>query len=468
MDLETKKRRKHLPLAVSVIIGCVAFIATLSTISYSVSYNVSKNTLYERYQSQMTSIVDTIESYVDHDDMYNCVQTQERSEKYYETQKVFDSFAAYYSDIHYIYILQPVDDPRGAVSVIAGNTEDEYEAGEEIYLGMGEEDWYEEDVIKTLKEIYSQNEDVFFFEESSWGMDYTLARPVANSKGQKYGLLCVDVSTEVINTAIKKIITSTLYWILGIGLFFIALMILWFYFFVIRPIRKLQTSVTDFANSSKDKHNPEELVFYGPRVIASREIQELSNSVEVMSNHMRDYVINISQKEKEVQTLDLKAYQDALTGVKNKAAYDRDIAKINDEIKSEKNPKLGVVMVDINNLKNINDTYGHDSGDIYIVGAAHIVSEVYKHSPVYRIGGDEIVVILEGEDYQNRDKLLKELKHQFEISSHDTSVEEFRRYSAAAGMAVFDKSMDEEVYSVFRRADKKMYANKVEIKNKEE
>ena len=65
-------------------------------------------------------------------------------------------------------------------------------------------------------------------------------------------------------------------------------------------LKLLQTSVTNFANSSKDKHNPEELVFIGPRVLASKEIQELSNSVEMMSNHMKDYVIDILEKEQEV------------------------------------------------------------------------------------------------------------------------------------------------------------------------
>lgn len=466
-----KRVRKHLPLAVSVIIGCILFIATLSGISYVVSYNVSKNTLYSRYQSQMKSIIDTIESYVDHDDMYNCVQTEERSPTYYKTQEVFDRFAENYSDVHFLYILTPVDDEREIMSVIAGNDKSEYEAGEDIHLGMGDADWYDAEIVKTINEIYAQDEDVFFFEESAWGLDYTLARPVTNSSGQKYGLLCVDVSADTINGAINTIIVNSLTITISVGVVFAILMILWFYFFVIRPVKLLQTSVTNFANSSKDKHNPEELVFIGPRVLASKEIQELSNSVEMMSNHMKDYVIDILEKEQEVQTLHTSieevedvAYKDALTGVGNKAAYDRDIESINNTILKSENPEVAVVMVDINNLKGINDTYGHESGDIYIKGACKIVTEVYQHSPVYRIGGDEIVVILQGEDYQNRDALLKELRERFLKSSKDTSVEEFRRYSAASGMGVYDKEMDEEIYSIFRRADKQMYANKTEMK----
>ena len=121
-------------------------------------------------------------------------------------------------------------------------------------------------------------------------------------------------------------------------------------------------------------------------------------------------------------------------------------------------------MLDVNDLKSINDHYGHDSGDIYIKGVSNIVCNVYKHSPVYRIGGDEIVVILQGEDYKIRDELIEKIKKVFIDISHNTKDEKYMRYSAAIGMSVFIKEIDTEVYSVFRRADKQMYANKAEMK----
>ena len=344
-DNQTIKRKKHLPLAASVIIGCSLFIVTLSVISSFVSYNVSKNTLYQRYQAQMSSIIDTIEGHVDHDDMYQCVQTNVESEKYKETQKVFDSFAEKYSDLHYIYILRPVDDARGVLSVISGNTAEEYKTDEAVHLGDGGEGWYTDEAIRQLNEIYAQDNDVFFFEDSEmWGKDYTLARPVSNSLGQKYGLLCVDISVETIDKSIGQIVMYSLSIILGVGLLFTGALIAWMYFFVIRPVRQLRKSVSDYANSSHNNNNPEQLTFVGPKVLASREIQELSESVEKMSNDMKNYVVNIIEKEEEVQTLhtsieemDVVAYQDALTGVKNKAAYDRDVADINKNIvKGEK------------------------------------------------------------------------------------------------------------------------------------
>lgn len=59
-------------------------------------------------------------------------------------------------------------------------------------------------------------------------------------------------------------------------------------------------------------------------------------------------------------------------------------------------------------MKLVNDTYGHEAGDTYIADGVKIISEIFKGVPVYRVCGDEFVVILEGKNYDNRKVLLKE------------------------------------------------------------
>ena len=56
--------------------------------------------------------------------------------------------------------------------------------------------------------------------------------------------------------------------------------------------------------------------------------------------------------------------------------------------------------IDLNNLKTINDTYGHDKGNIAIMKLANMICEVFSKSPVFRIGGDEFAVILFKKDYR--------------------------------------------------------------------
>ena len=461
------KKRKYLPLSASITIGCSLFMVALTGTVAAVSFNVSRSVLYERYQEQMTSIVNIAEAYVDKNDMYECTRTLVESEKYVETQKFFDKFVTNYTDLHYLYILSvlPPDDPCGVMAVCSASTDWEKENEPEgvLHLGDKDEEWYPDSIVEKLRQINEGDKDVFFFEDSTWVSDYTLARPLIDSDGNHFALLCVDISTEVINADIQNIVVTLILPILGASLLFFIALMLWLYLSVVNPIRRLQNSVFEFASGSHDKHNPDELVFNAPKIYASREVQNLSASVEKMSLDMKDYVVGIMKKEEEVKDLDVVAHSDALTGLLNKAAYDRDTLELNKKIK-DGNSAFAIVMVDVNSLKEINDHFGHENGDKYIVGACEIIKSVYTKSPIYRVGGDEIIVILTGEDYENRNALLKKAKSKFAASSQNDKVEEFDRYSAAIGMGVYSKEEDQDSYSVFRRADKEMYKNKAEIK----
>ena len=121
-------------------------------------------------------------------------------------------------------------------------------------------------------------------------------------------------------------------------------------------------------------------------------------------------------------------------------------------------------MIDLNFLKSINDTYGHEQGNVAIQRLCSIVCSVFEHSPVFRIGGDEFVVILEKIDY----KIVDDLVHTFNMIIDRISVNEelepWQRVSAAIGYALYDSNLDNGVLSVFTRADQAMYAHKKEMK----
>ena len=147
------------------------------------------------------------------------------------------------------------------------------------------------------------------------------------------------------------------------------------------------------------------------------------------------------------------ANKDALTKVKNKHAYTQAVKELDEQAAAE-GIEYAVIVMDINGLKHVNDTQGHHAGDIYIKDCCHIICSVFKHSPVFRIGGDEFTVLLTGEDFDNRETLLDHFK--------DIVMENKKKglASLACGMATFDKGLDKDVESVFERADKAMYDNK--------
>ena len=87
-----------------------------------------------------------------------------------------------------------------------------------------------------------------------------------------------------------------------------------------------------------------------------------------------------------------------------------------------------------------------------------MICSVFKHSPVFRIGGDEFAVIMQGEDYENREVLLSTLKANV-LSNRESGL-----VTLAAGMSVFRPMEDSHVEDVFNRADAAMYENKKQLK----
>ena len=135
---------------------------------------------------------------------------------------------------------------------------------------------------------------------------------------------------------------------------------------------------------------------------------------------------------------------------------------MNDDIKNGLT-EFAVVMVDMNDLKLINDDYGHKSGDLYIKGCCHHICEAFKHSPVFRIGGDEFIAILRGKDFESRVQNVDSLREVFEKCSNDATLDPWLRYSAAVGLAEY--ASDDNSYDlVFKRADKAMYDDKKSFK----
>ena len=152
------------------------------------------------------------------------------------------------------------------------------------------------------------------------------------------------------------------------------------------------------------------------------------------------------------------ARRDELTHTKNKTAYHEMEEELQKQIDAGGEP-FGIVICDINGLKTVNDTEGHKAGDAYIKSACLLICRVFHHSPVFRVGGDEFVVVLRGQDFNNRGSLMSSLRRQVEghIRIGEGPV-------VASGVAEYQSVSDRTVADVFNRADAQMYADKTRLK----
>ena len=184
------------------------------------------------------------------------------------------------------------------------------------------------------------------------------------------------------------------------------------------------------------------------------EIGLLTKTFNNLTTHLKKYITDLN---------DL-AYADALTSVHNKGAFDITVQNMQVDInEKDEGLKFAVCMFDCNDLKSVNDENGHDKGDIYLKETAQAICEVFAHSPVFRVGGDEFAVLLINKDYKDRDELLKRFDEVCAERRNEADVR-WEKIDVARGMADYDPEIDESVSDVVRRADKLMYENKWHIK----
>lgn len=169
-----------------------------------------------------------------------------------------------------------------------------------------------------------------------------------------------------------------------------------------------------------------------------------------------------------VDDLNKRVYVDALTSVRNKGAFNEYIGQIQEQIDSGALREVAIGALDCNDLKTINDRFGHDKGDEYLKTACGLICRVFKHSPVFRIGGDEFAVVLQNDDYKNKDALVERFKKE-EKEICATAQYDWDYVSVAIGIAEYDPQLDKSIKGTLRRADEYMYEKKrIEKQNKKD
>jgi diguanylate cyclase (GGDEF)-like protein len=184
----------------------------------------------------------------------------------------------------------------------------------------------------------------------------------------------------------------------------------------------------------------------------TREINLLNTTFEKMIINLREY--------KRLQHY--ISHRDSLTGLRNTTSYNRWVEDFERKIE-EGDFAFGVAILDVNDLKKVNDTYGHSLGNELITIVSRIICDTFKKSPVFRIGGDEFCVILQNDDLANVDKLFESFDAKCSTSYVDKDNVKLS-ISIAKGFAEFDSAKDTKFSDVFERADGEMYKNKRDMK----
>lgn len=172
----------------------------------------------------------------------------------------------------------------------------------------------------------------------------------------------------------------------------------------------------------------------------------------ILANAAIHRMVDIIQHAAEKETYQRLAYVDMLTGIGNRTAY----TKACNEMQT---PPI-CIMLDINGLKFVNDSRGHQEGDALIIAAARSIVTAFKPQGLcFRVGGDEFVVLL---DTKYGDDLTDMLQALQDAIAKENTTRDFP-LSIACGYAVPEDAQD-SYERIYREADEKMYARKREMK----
>lgn len=255
------------------------------------------------------------------------------------------------------------------------------------------------------------------------GMRLNVTAPVSETEGDWQ-----NVVTNIIVSALLVLIVAVLF-------------VMFYGQRISKPLRQLANAADQADHGNYDY----DLTYEG-----DDEIGKLTKTFERLSKHMKD---NIERLNKQV-------FVDSLTHVKNKGAFTNYIDKLQNEINSGNDQvNFSIGIFDCDDLRLINDLFGHDKGDVYLETASRVICRTFKRSPVFRIGGDEFAVILSNESYTDREELIRQFDESCKSVNAD-SKNKWEQVHISMGFADYDPHNDNDVSDVVKRADKAMYENK--------
>ncbi|WP_022763108.1 MULTISPECIES: GGDEF domain-containing protein [unclassified Butyrivibrio] len=386
--------------------------------------------------------------------------------KYEQWLNIFEEFNEEFGT-EYVYYLVPTDTPPLMYYVFDGLRTEKVVDGKSI-MEFDFDVEVPEDSYPKLWETYQTGKSPSGYDsyDNQFGKTYGYYTPLYVS-GEMIGIVCADITVEAVN---KGILNNTIKEVVIVAVILLLCMysMLWFinHQYILK-LRKMEKFMDEYADnkevSTADKFDNISL--------GNHEITNLARRTAAMIRELNDYMLNLMKTSKELHStkehaaeMAELAHKDALTGIRNKTAYDKEIIKLDRELRRNPDVEFAIAMIDLNFLKRINDNYGHEQGNIAIKRLCDIVCKIFCHSPVFRLGGDEFAVVLWGSDFNNKDALLNEFANKLKEMEKDDTLKPWEKISAAIGLAVYSPGIDENVSDVFKRADSMMYENKKEMR----
>lgn len=266
--------------------------------------------------------------------------------------------------------------------------------------------------------------------------------PIKSSYNIPVAYVVVGISNEENIASRNAYIAKLTLALLLIAALLTVVLISYMHRIVIRPINILTEAAANYGKrfELENYHSPLEAV----RLKTGDELERLCDSMKKMEHDIRVSSENLVRATWE-------STHDSMTGCYNKRYYQKLLEQIAEyEI-------YGIIYLDVDNLKRMNDTYGHDKGDEVIINAASFVHKYEEENwRGCRIGGDEFVVFIRDCTREKLDSVIKEMKEDEQGQLAETNNDFVCRLAIGGALRMEGEAMEETI----RRAEERMYQNK--------
>ena len=405
--------------------------------------------LKTQIQDRMLGVANTAASMIDGDKYEKITATGGDSPEYRHVFGVLRSFASF-SNSKYVYGIRQEKNGKFIFTIDPALTN---------AAVFGEEVVVTDALRKAASGVPSVCDESY---QDIYGSFYSAYSPIRNSFGTVVGIVAVDCDAEWYAVQMKQV-GLLVAGCCVVSLFIGACIVMLFARQLQKRFRELNEDMRVLAGEVDSftrkmvgsESNTPSVYGQDPQDSSSGvlgcsgdEIRELSRQIQHMRHDLQEHIDKVY----------VLAFRDPLTGVKSKQAY-VEYEKMTDRMIQENSiQEFAVVLLDVNGLKYVNDKFGHNAGDRLLKSASAVICESFPFSPVFRIGGDEFVVVLRGVDYLVRTDILEKFNKKMagNVESGDVVI--------AAGISDYKMSSDHCFHDVFVRADSKMYEQKKQLK----
>jgi len=225
-------------------------------------------------------------------------------------------------------------------------------------------------------------------------------------------------------------------------------------------------NLLQIMSNYKDFDNGHEVdITYSPGKFARSDSSEAREEVErdlmvktyhlewENSNAVIFAVSDVSATKSQIKTLEVHAYRDSLTQL-----YNRTFGMLTLDRWLYEKKQFVLIFADLDKLKYINDTFGHNEGDVYIINAAKHLKTYSNDAIICRLGGDEFMLLVSDTSYEEAQKTMGEIYHNFENDPYLLD-KEFS-YSISFGISFIGTDNKLPASDILSLADERMYHNK--------